>query len=106
VNFVERLLGSSALLDLTNLQKFGSISATLLEPKIRCQNSHNLSGRSISFWRMTIAKKGAREIIRLKSSESDECYWTIKNKRNTTERLELKKFDKSIRRHVIFKEAK
>jgi large subunit ribosomal protein L33 len=53
-----------------------------------------------------MAKKGAREIIRLKSTESDQCYWTIKNKRNTTERLELKKFDKSLRRHVIFKEAK
>jgi len=53
-----------------------------------------------------MAKKGAREIIRLKSTESDECYWTIKNKRNTTERLELKKFDKKLRRHVAFKEAK
>jgi large subunit ribosomal protein L33 len=53
-----------------------------------------------------MAKKGAREPIRLKSTESDECYWTIKNKRNTTERLELKKFDKSLRRHVTFKEAK
>jgi large subunit ribosomal protein L33 len=53
-----------------------------------------------------MAKKGAREIIRLKSTESDQCYWTMKNKRNTTERLELKKFDKALRRHVIFKEAK
>ena len=53
-----------------------------------------------------MAKKGARETIRLKSTESDECYWTIKNKRNTTERLELKKFDKTLRRHVAFKEAK
>jgi len=53
-----------------------------------------------------MAKKGPREIIRLKSTESEECYWTIKNKRNTTERLELKKFDKSLRRHVTFKEAK
>ena len=53
-----------------------------------------------------MAKKGAREVIRLKSPESDECYWTIKNKRNTTQRLELKKYDKSLRRHVMFKEAK
>ncbi|HEV7737956.1 MAG TPA: 50S ribosomal protein L33 [Chlamydiales bacterium] len=53
-----------------------------------------------------MAKKGPREIIRLKSTESDECYWTVKNKRNTTERLELKKFDKKLRRHVAFKEAK
>ncbi len=53
-----------------------------------------------------MAKKGARESIRLKSTESDECYWTIKNKRNTTGRLELKKYDSTLRRHVIFKEAK
>ena len=53
-----------------------------------------------------MAKKGAREPIRLKSTESHECYWTVKNKRNTTERMELKKYDSSLRRHVIFKEAK
>ncbi len=51
-------------------------------------------------------KKGARETIQLKSTESAECYWTVKNKRNTTERLELRKFDKSKRKHVIFKEKK
>lgn len=53
-----------------------------------------------------MAKKGAREIIKLKSTESSEVYWTKKNKRNTTERLELKKYDKNLRRHVVFKEAK
>ena len=53
-----------------------------------------------------MAKKGARESVRLKSTESDECYWTVKNKRNTTGRMELKKYDSTRRRHVIFKEAK
>lgn len=53
-----------------------------------------------------MAKKGAREKIKLKSTESDECYWTMKNKRNTTERIELKKYDSTLRRHVTFKEAK
>ena len=42
----------------------------------------------------------------MKSTESTQCYWTVKNKRNTTERIELKKYDKSLRRHVVFKEAK
>ena len=51
-------------------------------------------------------KKGAREVIKLKSTDSTDCYWTTKNKQNTTTRLELKKFDKKLRRHVIFKEAK
>jgi large subunit ribosomal protein L33 len=53
-----------------------------------------------------MAKKGARESVRLKSTESHTCYWTVKNKRNTTERMELKKYDSALRRHVIFKEAK
>ncbi|MBM3207219.1 MAG: 50S ribosomal protein L33 [Chlamydiae bacterium] len=50
--------------------------------------------------------KGARETIKLKSTESSETYWTRKNKRNTTARLELRKYDKQLKRHVIFKEAK
>jgi large subunit ribosomal protein L33 len=50
--------------------------------------------------------KGARENIKLKSTESSEVYWTTKNKRNVTERIELKKFDKKLKKHVIFKEAK
>ncbi|NDD58098.1 MAG: 50S ribosomal protein L33 [Chlamydiae bacterium] len=50
--------------------------------------------------------KGGRETIKMKSTESAETYWTSKNKRNTTERIELRKYDKSLKRHVIFKEAK
>lgn len=50
--------------------------------------------------------KSAREKIKLKSTESSQCYWTVKNKKTKTERLELKKFDKQLRKHVIFKEAK
>lgn len=47
-----------------------------------------------------------REVIKLKSTESDDIYWTTKNRKTKTERLELKKFDKKLRKHVIFKEAK
>jgi large subunit ribosomal protein L33 len=47
-----------------------------------------------------------REVIKLKSTESTYIYWTTKNKRQTTARLELKKYDPTLRRHVIFKEAK
>lgn len=53
-----------------------------------------------------MAKKGAREKVKLKSAESASVYWTMKNKRNTPDRMELKKFDKSLNRHVVFKEAK
>lgn len=50
--------------------------------------------------------KSARETIKLKSSESKEVFWTKKNKRNTPDRIELKKYDKTLKRHVVFKEAK
>jgi len=54
-----------------------------------------------------MAKKSkGREIIKLKSTETDEMYWTTKNKRNHTTRLELKKYDKRAKKHVVFREAK
>lgn len=48
----------------------------------------------------------SREVIKLKSTESTDVYWTTKNKKTTTGRLELKKYDRKLRRHVAFKEAK
>jgi large subunit ribosomal protein L33 len=51
-----------------------------------------------------MAKK--RENIKLKSTESSEIYSTVKNPKTKTGRLELKKYDKTLRKHVIFKEAK
>lgn len=50
--------------------------------------------------------KSGREIIKLKSTESDTIYSTTKNKKTATGRLERKKYDKKLRRHVVFKEAK
>jgi len=50
--------------------------------------------------------KGAREFVKLKSTESNDVRWTQKNKRTSTTRLELKKFDKVLRKHVLYKEAK
>ncbi len=47
-----------------------------------------------------------RETIKLKSQESDTIYWTTKNKKSATGRLELRKYCKKLRRHVVFKEAK
>lgn len=51
-----------------------------------------------------MAKK--REIIKMKSTESSEMYSTMKNPKTKTARLELKKYDKTLRKHVVFKEAK
>lgn len=56
-----------------------------------------------------MAKKGKNmgcQPIRLKSSESGHMYHTIKNKRKHTERLELRKYDPLVRRHVMYKEEK
>jgi large subunit ribosomal protein L33 len=64
---------------------------------------YNLPLKLSLVWTMA---KGARENIKMKSTESSQCYWTVKNKRNTTERIELKKYDKTLRKHVVFKEAK
>lgn len=47
-----------------------------------------------------------REKIKLKSTESDFCYYSMKNKSNTQERIALKKYDPTLRRHVEFKESK
>ncbi len=51
-------------------------------------------------------KKKARAMIKLKSQESSYMYTTYKNHTNTNERLELQKYDPTLRRHVAFKEAK
>lgn len=47
-----------------------------------------------------------REKIKLKSSESDFFYYSVKNKSSTPARISLKKYDPKIRRHVEFKETK
>jgi large subunit ribosomal protein L33 len=46
-----------------------------------------------------------REIIKLVSSAGTGFYYTItKNKREHKEKLELKKYDPKVKKHVIFKE--
>jgi large subunit ribosomal protein L33 len=51
-------------------------------------------------------KSNARETIKLKSSASPHIYSTSKNKRNTTGKLEIKRFDPVVRKHVMYKEIK
>lgn len=47
-----------------------------------------------------------REKIKLRSSESAHCYHTVKNKTNTPSRIEMKKYDPVMRKHVMYKETK
>ena len=51
--------------------------------------------------------KSAREKIRLVSSAGTGHFNTTdKNKRNMPEKMEIKKYDPKVRKHVIYKEAK
>ncbi|MDD9892291.1 MAG: 50S ribosomal protein L33 [Gammaproteobacteria bacterium] len=48
-----------------------------------------------------------REKIRMVSTAgTGHFYTTMKNRRNTTEKLVLKKYDPTIRKYVEYKEAK
>jgi len=48
-----------------------------------------------------------RDKIKLNSSAgTGHFYTTTKNKRTTPEKLEIKKFDPVVRKHVIYKEGK
>lgn len=51
--------------------------------------------------------KPATILIKLVSTADTGYYYvTKKNPRNTTEKLELRKYDPVVRKHVMFKEAK
>ena len=49
--------------------------------------------------------KSTRELIRLVSTEGTGFFYTTSKKRSR-DKLELKKFDPKLNRHVVFKEAK
>ena len=54
-----------------------------------------------------MAKKTKREKIKLVSSAgTGHFYTTVKNKTNTPNKLEMKKYDPVVRKHVLYKETK
>jgi large subunit ribosomal protein L33 len=54
-----------------------------------------------------VAKRGKREKIKLESSAGTGHYYvTTKNKTNTPDKLEFKKYDPVARKHVPYKETK
>ncbi|VTS07862.1 50S ribosomal protein L33 [Tuwongella immobilis] len=55
---------------------------------------------------MAKKSKEARSYIKLVSSESDHVYFVQKNRNNTKERLQLRKYDPTVRKHVMYKEGK
>ena len=51
--------------------------------------------------------KGAREKIKLESSAGTGFFYTTtKNKQKTPDKIELKKYDPVVKKHVPFKETK
>ncbi|HCC06027.1 TPA: 50S ribosomal protein L33 [Candidatus Nomurabacteria bacterium] len=50
--------------------------------------------------------KAQDRLIQLKNKETGEVYWTAKNKKLVTRKIELKKYSKKLRKHVMFKESK
>jgi large subunit ribosomal protein L33 len=51
--------------------------------------------------------KGAREKVKLESTAGTGFFYTtVKNRQKTPDKLELKKYDPVVRKHVVFKEAK
>ena len=56
---------------------------------------------------MAAKSKDRRPIIKLRSTtDTGYTYVTRKNKVNTRERIELKKYDPIVRKHVVFKEER
>lgn len=54
-----------------------------------------------------MAGSDKRPIIKLRSTAgTGYTYVTTKNKTNTRERIEIKKYDPVVRQHVIFKEER
>ena len=51
-------------------------------------------------------KSGSRETVRMKSTESPHMFTTTKNKRNNPDRIQLKRYDPVVRRHVLYKETR
>lgn len=45
-------------------------------------------------------------LIQIKHKETGEVYWTRKNKKKVERKIELKKYSKKLRKHVMFKEVK
>jgi len=44
--------------------------------------------------------------VKMKSTKSAHFYTTVKNPRNVTEKLRLKKYDPYVREHAIYEEGK
>ena len=54
----------------------------------------------------TMAKSTRDKIKLISSAGTGHYYTTTKNKRNMPDKMQIKKYDPVVRKHVIYKEAK
>ncbi len=45
-------------------------------------------------------------LIQLKNKETGEVYWSRKNRKKVPRKIQLKKYSKKLRKHVVFNESK
>lgn len=55
---------------------------------------------------MASKSKDARSYVKMVSSESNHTYYVQKNRNNTKDRIQLRKYDPTLRKHVLYKESK
>nr|ALV86444.1 50S ribosomal protein L33 [uncultured bacterium 16] len=55
---------------------------------------------------MAKGKKDREKIKLVSTADTGFYYTTTKNKKNTPDKFEFKKYDPVVRKHVVFKEAK
>ena len=53
-----------------------------------------------------MAKKGQRQHIVLRHKDTGHTYHSTKNKRNTPDRMKIKKYNPFLREHVVYEEEK
>jgi len=46
------------------------------------------------------------QLIKLKSTKSDYAYWSRKNRKKVERKIEVLKYDPTLRKRVLFKEVK
>ena len=81
----------------------GQACACFVRGAVRPCPSRRAASRSTK----RMAKKGKREKIKLESSAgTGHFYTTRKNRTNTPDKLEFKKYDPVARKHVVYKETK
>ncbi|HET8882834.1 MAG TPA: 50S ribosomal protein L33 [Solimonas sp.] len=55
---------------------------------------------------MASKKKDVEKIKLVSTADTGYYYTTTKNRKNTPDKFEFKKYDPVVRKHVVFKEAK